>query len=103
LRARVGAGMCAGMGHWRSRGMIGVSMVGCTLVEVRVLRGGVVVLRWRRAISAHALWTICVGPRLVGVVSLVGNGGIDDMWWLCLLWWVRRTLVVVHRRKGTRV
>jgi hypothetical protein len=73
--------------------MIGVSMVGCTLVEVRVLRGGVIVLRWRRAISTHALWTICVG-----------HGGIDDVWWwLCLLWWVRGTLVVVHRRKGTRV
>jgi hypothetical protein len=64
--------------------MIRMRVVGCTLVEVRVLRCRVVGRWWRGSISVHALWARCVGSCLVRVVSLVAHGNIDKLWLLLL-------------------
>jgi len=62
-----------------------VWVMGCTLVEVRVLGDCAVGRGWRRAISVRALWSGWIGSRLVGVVSLVGDGSIDKLRWLLLV------------------
>lgn len=101
----MGTGMGAGVCHWRSRGMIRMRVVGCTLVKVRILRCSVIGRRWRGSISIHALWTRCVGPCLVRVVSLVTHGCIDKLWLLLLhMWWLLwRESTLVVRREGTRI
>jgi hypothetical protein len=64
--------------------MIRMRVVGCTLVEVWILRCSVIGRRWRGSISVHALWTRRVRSCLVRVVSLVTHGSIDKLWLLLL-------------------